>query len=61
MQVPQGFSKIVEYNDVNGISTVTKANAGNKKAFTIDGKQVGKDVNTLRNGIYIVNGKKIAK
>lgn len=31
------------------------------KIYTLDGKYVGKDINSLANGVYVVNGKKIVK
>ncbi len=31
------------------------------KIYTLDGKYVGKNINSLANGVYVVNGKKIVK
>lgn len=61
----KGFAKIEEYDDLNAVNSVmvdrSKLKYLNDTVFTVDGKYVGKDTNSLDHGIYIVNGKKISK
>ncbi|MCD8291339.1 MAG: M6 family metalloprotease domain-containing protein [Prevotella sp.] len=53
----------VTYEDVTGIENITvdRKSALNGKIFSIDGRYVGNDFNSLNKGIYIVNGKKVVK
>ena len=42
---------------INGV----EVDRTNGKVYTVDGKYVGKDVNRMQKGVYIVNGKKVIK
>ena len=58
----KAFKTIVEYDDLSSVNTVemnVKNVDGN--VYTLDGRCRGTDVEKLDRGIYIVNGKKIAK
>lgn len=45
-----------------GISnTVSDNKVNDNRIFSIDGRYMGKDLNSLKKGIYIINGKKIIK
>ena len=48
---------------VTGIQTTptTSSFIGTKRIYTLDGRYVGTDMNTLSRGIYIVDGKKVVK
>lgn len=47
------------------LSGITSAPSGNTseygRIYTIDGRSVGKDINNLSKGVYVVNGKKFVK
>ena len=66
LTVSNGTYKLVAGNDdwslPTGISSV-KADGKpvNSRIFSIDGRSLGTDLNTLGKGLYIVNGKKIMK
>lgn len=49
--------------DVTGINSITvDGNAGaDGRIYSLDGRYMGKDFNSLQKGVYIVNGKKIIK
>lgn len=48
---------------VSGIDSVTTDNnkVTDNRIYSIDGRYMGKDMNALKKGIYIINGKKIVK
>lgn len=52
-----------ENNVVDGIADIaaTAKTKADNRIFTLDGRYMGTDANTLKNGIYIMNGKKIMK
>lgn len=52
--MPESLSAITSVVSVDEI----KADG---KIYTLDGKYVGKNINSLANGVYVVNGKKIVK
>lgn len=49
--------------DPTGISgiTIDSQNKGDGRIYSLDGRYLGKDMNALQKGIYIINGKKIIK
>lgn len=50
------------FDDVTGISNVIiQTDADNSKIYNLNGQMVGTNWNTLPQGVYIVNGKKIVK
>lgn len=57
------FKNIIEYDDVNAISTIApaigKPQAG--KYYTLDGRYAGTDFGSLPKGAYVVDGKKVMK
>lgn len=56
------LDKVCLSNTSTGISsTVTDNEANDNRIFSIDGRYMGKDLNSLKKGIYIINGKKIIK
>ncbi|UKK52397.1 M6 family metalloprotease domain-containing protein [Prevotella sp. E2-28] len=53
---------IVKDNTVQtGISTTPSVSAKQNRIYTLDGRFVGSDVNALKHGLYIINGKKVVK
>lgn len=52
---------LVKAVEADGIVSVETASEQSHRIYTIDGRYVGTDLNTLGRGIYIVGGKKIAK
>ena len=53
---------IVKDNTVQtGISTTPAVSAKQPRIYTLDGRFVGSDVNALKHGLYIINGKKVVK
>ena len=53
---------IVKDNTVQtGISTTPAVSAMQNRIYTLDGRFVGSDVNALKHGLYIINGKKVVK
>lgn len=52
-----------ENDDNTGISGITADGNkdGGNRIYSIDGRYMGKDINALKKGIYIINGKKIVK
>jgi immune inhibitor A len=56
------LDKVCLSNTSTGISnTVTDNEVKDNRIFSIDGRYMGKDLNSLKKGIYIINGKKIIK
>ena len=54
--------KVVDKTAVTGINDVQTVNhPADGKIYTLDGRFVGKDLNLLSRGIYIVDGKKVCK
>lgn len=50
------------FDDITGISNVIiQTDADNSKIYNLNGQMVGTNWNTLPQGVYIVNGKKIVK
>ena len=58
--IPQGMKAAIYIDGVvTGISNVTeKATYGESGIYNLQGLYLGKDVNVLAPGIYIINGKK---
>lgn len=54
------FSLDKDPSGILGI-TVDSQNEGDGRIFSLDGRYLGKDMNTLQKGIYIINGKKVIK
>ena len=46
-------------NTLTAIDTIT-ASDSKKAIFTISGRKVNEDINSLPKGIYIINGKKVS-
>lgn len=44
-----------------GISATPATSANQTRIYTLDGRYAGTDINTLKHGIYIINGKKVIK
>lgn len=56
------LDKVCVSSSTSGInSTVTDNEVKDNRIYSIDGRYVGKDFNSLKKGIYIINGKKIIK
>lgn len=56
------LDKVCVASDVtSGVVSPIVSGQNNGRIFTIDGRYVGKDLNALKKGIYIINGKKIVK
>ena len=56
------FGAIVEYDDVNGIGRLESGlGAADGRIYTIDGRYAGTDINALGHGMYIMDGRKVAK
>lgn len=56
------LDKVCLTGNTTGISNITTDNkAGDNRIFSIDGRYMGKDMDVLKKGIYIINGKKIVK
>lgn len=54
--------KVVKTDAASGVESIAvERNTNDGRIFTIGGVYVGKDLNSLGKGIYIVNGKKIVK
>ena len=54
-------SKVVITKDPTAIQTPTNTDTAQQGVFSIDGRRLSNDWNRLPKGIYIVNGKKMAK
>lgn len=56
------LDKVCVSSSTSGINTaVTDNEVKDNRIYSIDGRYVGKDFNSLKKGIYIINGKKIIK
>ena len=56
------FGAIVEYDDVNGIGRLESGlGTADGRIYTIDGRYAGTDINALGHGMYIMDGRKVAK
>ena len=47
--------------DVTGINTLSTDKSGDERVFDLQGRNLGKDINAQPHGIYIKDGKKIAR
>lgn len=54
-------SKVVITKDPTAIQTPTNTDTAQQGVFSIDGRRLSNDWNRLPKGIYIINGKKMAK
>ncbi len=54
-------SKVVITKDPTAIQTPTNTDTAQQGVFSIEGRRLSNDWNRLPKGIYIVNGKKMAK
>ena len=52
---------IDELNVLTGIGEIEAKTTADGKAYDLNGRYVGNDLNNLQRGVYIVNGKKIVK
>lgn len=52
---------IDELNVLTGIGAIEAKTTADGKAYDLNGRYVGNDLNNLQRGVYIVNGKKIVK
>lgn len=68
MQAPAGYSGarmaffLDEADETTGIESIeTEVRKGNKNIYTIDGRFVGSDYESLPSGLYVIDGKKVYK
>ncbi len=55
------YNKNIPITGINNIATDENKKARNRKIYSIDGRYLGNDINALKNGLYIIDGKKIVK
>jgi hypothetical protein len=57
------LDEVIVYDEVvqTGIETTPATSAKPTCIYTLDGRYAGTDFNTLKHGIYIINGKKVIK
>lgn len=48
-------------SETTGIRSIMMGSADGSQIFSIDGKKMGNDMNSLNKGVYIINGKKVLK
>lgn len=62
--VKNASGKVLSIDDLNvltGIGEIEAKTTADGKAYDLNGRYVGNDLNNLQRGVYIVNGKKIVK
>lgn len=62
--VKDASGKVLSIDDLNvltGIGEIEAKTTADGKAYDLNGRYVGNDLNNLQRGVYIVNGKKIVK
>ena len=62
--VKDASGKVLSIDDLNvltGIGAIEAKTTADGKAYDLNGRYVGNDLNNLQRGVYIMNGKKIVK